>query len=284
MRPIYAISKLIWAEHKYAIGFVYLLSLIEQICYLLIPAAVGLLIDSFIYGKGYGVLAFTLTYVGWHGTSTYRQIKDTIVFTELFNQFSMRIIDDHLEQGIGVTKINARVEMMNEVVDFFEYDLPFVVNSVVSVVGSSVLLYFYNPKLLIVSVLIILPSSAINFFYAKRIMVATNRYNNQYERQVEVIEHGSRTERLEYFRKLRELDIKKSTLEALNFGLLEVFVFVMIITSIYIICRTDEMDYGSIVASYGIILRFAYGFDFIPHTTTRLATMKDVLDRIRDSF
>jgi ABC transporter transmembrane region len=127
---------------------------------------------------------------------------------------------------------------------------------------------------------VVVPSIVFNYFYSKKIEKVTENVNSQYENQVDVIESRNYSLQKDYFEKLRFFNIKKSSLEAYNFGLIEVFVFLMILSSIYVICHTDKMNYGSIVASYGIILRFAYGFDFIPHTTTKLASLRDIIKRI----
>jgi ABC-type multidrug transport system fused ATPase/permease subunit len=280
MRQPNTFFRIIWKENRNAIGFVYLLNIIEEVFFLLIPSAVGMLINTFIYGKSYGLLAFCITYIGWQGMATFRKIKDTEIFTDIFNQFTFRLLNSHTKQE--TTKINARVEMMKQVVDFFQDDLPFVVNSLISIIGSSILLYFYNSKLIFVSVVILIPSLLINYFYSKKIILATESLNDKFEEQVDIIEKGSKDEQIRYFLTLRKLNIRKSSLEAYNFGLIEVFSFLMILISIYIICKTDKMEYGDIVASYGIILRFAYGFDFIPHITTKLATLKDITNRMNE--
>ncbi|MCU0238773.1 MAG: ABC transporter six-transmembrane domain-containing protein [Pyrinomonadaceae bacterium] len=274
----------IWKNNKFSIGSIYLLNLTEEILYLLIPSSVGLLIDTFINNQGYGIYAFAFTYIGWQGIATYRKIQDTVVFTKVFNQISLQIIKDHQSKNIDTTTINARVELMKQVTDFFENDLPFLVRSIISIFGSAILLYFYNSKLFLAALIIILPSILINYFYSKKIVETTEKVNNQFERQVDVIEKGSFAEQEEYFTQLRQFNIRKSSLEAYNFGLLEIFVFFMILVSIYIICKTESMNYGSIVASYGIIIKFAYSFDFIPHTTTKIATLKDITNRINKTL
>lgn len=284
MKKKYGILSNIWTENKYPISIIYGLNIIEEVFYLLIPSSVGLLIDTFVYNKGYGIFAFIVTYIGWQGTATYRKIRDTITFTKIFNQVAIKVINDHQQKDISTTKINARVELMKQVVQFFEEDLPFLVKSIISVLGSCILLYFYNYKLLFVSIIIIVPSLIINYFYSKKIVSATENINDQYEHQIDIIHNKSLNEQVLYFTQLREMNIKKSTLEAYNFGMLELFVFIMIISSIYVVCKTENLNYGSIVASYGIILRLAYGFDFIPHTTTRLATLKDISNRLNETF
>jgi ABC transporter transmembrane region len=140
--------KRIWKENRIPILYIYGLNIIEEIMYLLIPSSVGMLIDTFIQDKGYGIYAFIITYLGWQGIAVYRRITDTKTFTEIFNKECLRLVEKHQEREIDTTKINARVELMKQVVDFFEIDFPFIVKSIVSILGAAILLYFYNPKLL----------------------------------------------------------------------------------------------------------------------------------------
>jgi ABC-type multidrug transport system fused ATPase/permease subunit len=274
----------IWQRNKVSIGFIYLLNIVEEICYVLIPSAAGMLINTFIYGTGYGLWAFVGTYLGWQGIATFRKIMDTITFTKVYNQVCLQTIEHHKQEGIEVSKINGRIELLKSVVSFFEADLPFVVNSMVSIFGTAILLYFYNPMLLFICLIIIVPSFIINYFFGKKMVIATGNVNDQYEKQIDVITHEDMDGIERYLEQVRRFNIRKSSLEAYNFGLLEIFAFTMIVVSIYIICKTPNVNYGDIVASYGIILRFAYGFDFIPHITERLATMKDIQNRLEEVY
>ncbi len=276
--------KSIWANNRGGILFIYALNIVEEICYVLIPSAVGMLINTFIYGTGYGVFAFVLTYLGWQGVATFRKILDTKVFTKVYNQVSLQIIEHHKSENIEVGKINARIELLKQIVDFFEEDLPFLMNSLVSIFGAAILLYFYNSTLLFVCLVILIPSFIINYFFGKKMVKITEKVNDAYEKQVDIITHENLPKIKSYFEEVRRFNIQKSSLEAYNFGTIELFSFTMIITSIYVICKTPNMNYGDIVASYGIILRFAYGFDFIPHLTARMASIKDILMRLEDVY
>jgi ABC-type bacteriocin/lantibiotic exporter with double-glycine peptidase domain len=274
----------IWQRNKASIGFIYFLNIVEEICYVLIPSAAGMLINTFIYGTGYGVWAFLGVYLGWQGIATLRKILDTITFTKVYNQVCLQTIEHHKEEGIEVSKINARIELLKQVVSFFEIDLPFMMNSVVSIIGSAILLYFYNPMLLIICLLIIFPSLFINYFFGKKMIKVSAQVNDQYEKQIDVITYQNMEGIKRYFEEVRQFNIRKSSLEAYNFGILELFVFTMIMASIYVICKTPNVNYGDIVASYGIILRFAYGFDFIPHITSKVASMKDIQNRLEEVY
>jgi ABC-type bacteriocin/lantibiotic exporter with double-glycine peptidase domain len=276
LEPLYKI----WKANKFNISLIYVLNILEELCFLFIPTAVGSMIDSFIYKKGYGVVAFALCYIGWQGLSLIRRIQDTKVFTEILNKLSLDMISFKNEEKYTTALINARIVMMKDVVNFFERDLPFLIRSLISIVGSAFLLYFYNDTLLVISLVVVIPSLLINYYNSSRIQKAASNLNDHFETQIDVIENGSSVEHKEYFNKLRSYNIKKSNLEAYNFTLIECFVFIMIISCIYVICNTDKMDYGDIVASYGIILRFAYGFDFLPHITSTYASLKDIIQRM----
>jgi ABC-type bacteriocin/lantibiotic exporter with double-glycine peptidase domain len=274
----------IWQRNKSAIAFIYFLNIVEEICYVLVPSAVGMLINTFIYQTGYGVWAFLGVYGGWQGIATLRKILDTITFTKIYNQISLETIEHHKKEGIEISKINARIELLKQVVTFFETDLPFVMNCIVSIIGAAILLYFYNATLLVICLLIVIPSFIINYFFSKKMLQVTEQVNNQYEKQIEVVTNEDMAGIKDYFEKVRQFNIRKSSLEAYNFGTLEFFVCAMIVASIYTICKTPNINYGDIVASYGIILRFAYGFDFIPHITAKLASMKDIRTRLEEVY
>lgn len=274
----------IWQNNRLSIGFIYFLNMIEEICYLLVPSAVGMLINTFVYGTGHGILAFSVVYMGWHIFATFRRVRDTITFTHIYNQISLQTIEHHQKEGIEFSKINARIELLKQVVTFFEEDLPFMFKSLVAIIGAAILLYFYNPMLLWICLLIIVPSFIVNYFFSKKMIAVTEKVNNEYEKQIDVISQGNSETIKTYFEQIRGFNIRKSSLEAYNFATLEFFVFLMIATSIYVVCKTPNVNYGDIVASYGIILRFAYGFDFIPHITAKWASLKDILTRLDEVY
>ena len=124
----------------------------------------------------------------------------------------------------------------------------------------------------------------INYFFGKKMVQITEKVNDEFEKQLEVIEKEDVPTITEYFQKVRRLNIKKSNTEAYNFGVLELFSFSMITVSIYVMCQTPNVSYGDIVATYGYILRFAYSFDFIPHLTERVATMHDIQERLEEVY
>lgn len=272
----------IWLDHKRPILLVYLLNICEELAYLFLPISVGAMIDSFFYNKGNGLWYFLACYLAWQGMAVLRKIMDTIIFTSMFSDVSLKVLKNHQYKNIDNSKTTAHLDLMKKVVKFFEEEVPFIVKSLVSIIGTCILLFTYNYKLLLVALLILIPSLFINWYFANQLQKATEQVHDQYEQQVSMIASKDLKVQQQYFIDLRKKYIRRSNLEAFNFGLIELFVLGMITFSVYILCKTEGMGYGSIVASYGLVLRLAYGFDFIPALTTKWAELKDIAHRLSE--
>jgi ABC-type multidrug transport system fused ATPase/permease subunit len=272
-----------WQNHKAKISLTYLLTIIENVANMLLPAAAGLLVDGFIDHKLDGLWFFTAAYFFWYGTAMVRRVYDTKVFTKIYNDVSIKTIQHHQALGIDSGTINARVELLKQMVNFFEVDLPFLMNNLIQMFGAFFLLYFYDPKVMMVCLVVILPSFVINYVFGKKMRTVAKNVNDQYEKQLDMINSKADAASLKsYFDGVRLLNVKKSNLEAWNFGFLEIFVLMMIIASLYMICQNPNLKHGDIVAIYGYITRFAYSFDFIPYLTAKLSVIRDIEERLKE--
>jgi hypothetical protein len=240
--------------------------------------------DTFITGKGWGILAFSLSYIGWQGSAVCTKILDTKIYTSVYNDVVFQTIEHHQEQNIDNSKINARIELLKGVVYFFENDAPFILTIFINMAGSAILLSFYNPKLMIICMVLLIPAIILNYFFGKKMLKTTSKINNEYEKQVDIIETRDIANIKKFFSHIGFLNIHKSNLEAYNVGFMQIFVFIMTMISIYIICKTPDFSNGSFVSTYGYVLRFAYSFDYVPHMTERVIQMKDIQKRLRGVY
>ncbi len=272
-----------WQNHKVKISLTYFLTIIENVSNMLLPAAAGLLVDGFIDHKLGGLWFFVVAYFFWYGIAMVRRVYDTKAFTSVYNDVSIKTILHHQALDIDSGTINARVELLKQMVNFFEVDLPFLMNNLIQMFGAFFILYFYDPKVMMVCLVVILPSFVINYIFGKKMRFVATSVNNQYEKQMEMIQTKANENALKsYFDTVRILNVKKSNLEAWNFGFLEIFVLIMIIASLYMICQNPHLKYGDIIAMYGYITRFAYSFDFIPYLTAKLSVIRDIEERLKE--
>jgi len=126
------------------------------------PWATGVAINGLL-ARDYRMVAPVI--IAWllHAvTGCARQMYDTRLYTQVYNTI---VIDTVLRQrraGIESTKVAARSAMSREFVTFFEKDMPVVLNTLVSIVGSAAILFYYDVIIGAIAALLFIPVSIIN--------------------------------------------------------------------------------------------------------------------------
>jgi ABC transporter transmembrane region len=97
-----------------------------------------------------------------------RQMYDTRLYTEVHNTIVINTVLRQRQSGIEHTKVAARSAMSREFVTFFEKDMPVVLNTMVSIVGSAAILFYYDLVIGAVAALLFIPVAIINRSYMRR--------------------------------------------------------------------------------------------------------------------
>lgn len=173
--------------------------------------------------------------------------------------------------------------MAREFIDFLEFDLNYVVEAGYNIAGSLIMLFFYDKMVVVICLAILIPVMVISYFYGKRMKRLNQLKNDELEKQVEVISTRNTKKINLHYANLRKWQIKISDKEAWNFGVMELMVLVVIITSLLITTGNRWQEgflAGDIIGIYNYILKFVGGLDTIPYTVQRLSSLKDITRRV----
>ena len=275
------ILKRLMQKHRYRLLLTYSLFSLEMLGSLLRPFFLGLAINDLIKGSYQGLIILSLIHVAWLITGSLRHMYDTRTYSAIYNS----LVTQFLSRRYGkaeVSKLSAHSTLAREFVDFLEFDLVYVIEALYSIVGSLVLLYFYDAAVVAICFAMLIPVMAISYFYGKRMKRLTRLKNDELEKQVNIISDGNNVHIKQHYDKLRKWQIKISDNEALNFGLIEIMVMVVIGASLVISAKFfgTAMLAGNIVGMYAYILKFVSGMDTIPYTVQRLTSLNDITRRI----
>jgi hypothetical protein len=102
-----------------------------------------------------------------------RQMYDTRLYTEVYNTIVTDTVLRQRQSGIEPTKVAARSGMSREFVTFFEKDMPVVLNTMVSILGSAAILFYYDLVIGAIAALLLIPVAAINRRYMRRSLMLT---------------------------------------------------------------------------------------------------------------
>ena len=268
-------------KHRIQLLLTYSLFSLEMLGSLLRPFFLGVAVNDLIKGSYHGLITLSIVHILWLITGTIRHMVDTRTYSAIYTS----LVTQFLSRRYGkseVSKLSAHSTLAREFVDFLEFDLGYVIEALYSIVGSLVLLYFYDAAVVGICFTLLLPVMAISYFYGKKMKRLTRLKNDELEKQVNIISEGNREVIKRHYDKLRKWQVKISDKEALNFGVIEIMVMVVIAASLLISTKLfgTAMLAGNIIGMYTYILKFVSGMDTIPYTVQRLTSLNDITRRI----
>ena len=267
--------------HKEKLILTYLLFSLEMLGSLLRPFFLGIAINDLVKGSYAGLLYLSLCHLVWLIIGTLRHMYDTRTYTAIYSSLVTKFLT-RKHDASEISKLSAHSTLSREIVDFLETDFIYIIEAVYNIVGSLVLLYFYEKSIVNICFLILIPVLIISFFYGQKMMRLTKLKNDELEKEVSIISDGNKESIKEHYRMLRLWQIKISDREAINFGIMELLVLVVIGSSLLVSTHVlgTSILAGTMIGLYSYLLRFVSGLDTIPYIVQRYSSLKDITNRI----
>ena len=116
-----------------------------------------------------------------------RQIYDTRLFSVLNAEMARKLVRDQRGDGDDVSEISARLDMIEELTEFLEEDMPVLMATFVGLVASLVFLALYDAGSGAIRLALMVPVLAFNAVTGLRAFRSNVALNSQWEKQVEAI-------------------------------------------------------------------------------------------------
>lgn len=275
------IIKKLMRRYRLQLSITYSLYLLEMSGALLRPFFLGLAVNDLIKGSYHGLIILCLVHFAWLLIGTARHMIDTRTYTNIYTALVTQFLTRR-SSNKDVSKLSAHSTLSRELVDFLESDLTYIIEAVFNIFGSMVLLFFYNKMVVLICLSMLLPVCILGFFYGKKMSALNQLKNDELEKQVSVIAMGNDKAVKKHYNNLKKWQIKISDKEAINFGFIELIVLIIIAASLLISSKTFgiTMLAGSLIGIYNYILKFVSGLDTIPYAIQKIASLKDIANRI----
>jgi hypothetical protein len=271
----------IFIVYRWRILFTYGLFNLENMVRLAQPVALGLAIDGLLSSSYRGLLILIVQHMSHLLISLARQIYDTRAFTSIYTDIVSDIVLKQRQREVDVSIVAARSALSREFVDFFEQDIPTVLQSVYSMVGALLILAVYDWTLFAYCLMLFIPAFIINYFYSKRALVINGRLNDELEREVGIIGSFEPQGVRNHYDMVARWRINLSNLAAANFGIMELFILSLIVVSIIRFSAMPDARPGDILAMFQYILMFVSGLDSVPMVVQQLSRLRDIERRIQ---
>jgi ABC-type bacteriocin/lantibiotic exporter with double-glycine peptidase domain len=264
------------------IALTYALALLENICTLAYPALTGLAVDRLLERNFAGLAALVAVWLVHLGLSFARQRLDTRVFMGLYAEVATHIVGVQQSRGHGTSTVSARVEMVRDVVDFFEKEVPAIFHNILMIVGSLAMLFVYDVDAGVLAMVVLLPMGLVNGWYWRKALRLNQGINSQIEREVDAIASGRRLRIGRHFGLLRRWRVKLSDTESWTWAVTEFATIIALVFILIDFTRSPSFTAGAVYAVLTYVYDYLEGLNHAPTLVNNLARLKDVRARLRE--
>jgi len=252
-----------------------LLAMAESGGQVMLPFLIGIALDDYLDGSFRGLILLASIGLVTMLLAVTRRLHDPRLYARIYQEIAV----EALEREAALSKKTARLNMLREVVDFLEYSMPLLIANLSAFIGT---LAFLAALSLPVFVGAVIMSALIVAIYAAttRRTVALNRgYNDEYERQVDVLGRNDSKRARRHVGLLSRWTIRLSDLDTINYSLSLALTIALQLFAIVTITRSG-MDEGAILSVVLYVFEFSATASYLPDSWQEYLRLREILQRI----
>jgi len=272
--------KSILARFRLKIGGTLLLLLVENVLLVLYPFLVGLTITGLIDRQFTPLWVLMGAFASHFVVGVTRRLYDTRVYSQIYSIVAAELVGSQRSNGKSNSEISARVELLRELVDFFEHDLPNALMSVSALVGAVVMLGVLDWRISMLCLGAITLLGGMYAIFKQSFAVANRKLNDAYERQMDVVCKAGPVRVRGYFGVLRGRAIRLSNLDAGLSAALEFLLIGMFIGALVLAATSANASPGPIVATMTYVFEFYESLMFFPYLLQQRTRLGDISGRM----
>jgi ABC-type multidrug transport system fused ATPase/permease subunit len=182
--------------------------------------------------------------------------------------------------GQALSKVSARVEMVRDMVGFFEKEVPMVLHNLLAVIGSLTMLFVYDRDAGFIAMAVLLPMALVNAWYWRRALRLNRGLHNQIEREVGDIASASPFRVRRHFLLLRRWRIKLSDAESWTWAVTELALMGALVWILVDFTQSPAFTAGAVYAVLAYVYDYLEGLNQVPTVVNSLARLKDARRRL----
>ncbi|WP_085296963.1 ABC transporter six-transmembrane domain-containing protein [Cognaticolwellia mytili] len=250
------ILKTIFYRFKWQISLTLSLVIIEAVLGIFYPLLIGVAINDLLKNSHQGL--YWLTVLGALSLiiGTVRRFYDTRIYANIYRKTASNMVDTEHKKLRSVSTISARSHLMTEFVEFLENSIPEIVQSIIAIIGISIIIAMLNIQVFFACLALLLLIASIYLLTGNKNFNLNKSYNDELERQVQAIESKSNTKSKQHFNALMRWNIALSDLETTNYFIVWCGVIALFIYTPMTVIRDGVLTYGLVFS----ILMYVFGY------------------------
>lgn len=263
---------------KWKFSLTMFLVLTQAVLEIFFPLFIGYAIDDAINQEYQG--AFLLGGLGLASLiiGACQRFFDSRFYGSIFEKLGFEISQKSQQT---VSKKTARLNMMREILEFFENSIPELVSSIIGLVGALILISTLNLKIFWGCLIVLVITFLVYWLTTNKTIRFNTEYNNETESQVDIVTKNRPIVLKSHLRNLMRWNIKLSDLETVNFSAAWFFMMGFLVWSIIISVEGDNIQYGSVFALVMYIFQYIDSVMSLPFFYQQWLRLREILERLK---
>lgn len=249
--------KEIFFRFKWKISLTIFLVIIESILGIFYPLLIGVAINDLLDKSHQGLYWLALLGASSLIIGSLRRLYDTRAYASIYLKTVTEMVSTEHKKKRSISSISARSNLMTEFIEFLENSMPALVESVIAIVGISIVIATLNLNVFFACIALLLLVALTYLFTGRKNYALNKGYNDELEKQVSTITSRSKLAGHKHFRSLMSWNIALSDLETINYFIIWCGVIALFIFTPLTVISDGALTYGLV---FSILM---YVFDYI---------------------
>ncbi len=284
MKPMHML-----ATYRKSIFLAFSFIIIEKAAWIIEPTVFGNVIDAMI-----GAVATppkgspTIPLIIWiciftinSSVGTFRRSRDEKIFLGIYNDLVINIARKMNIGSLKASRAAARAELTREVVSFYQYRLPDLVEQGIDIGGAVIALTLFDWRLGAACATILVPMYFMSRLYNRKVTDFQKHIHDQQEDIYGIYSTNDVEQVQSYYVEMAMWKQKIANWGAMNFGILRLFLLVIFLVILYIAIDLDDFTTGSIYAIAAYVWTFVTSSEYLPEQLESMASVKDIGRRLQ---
>ncbi|MFT4730411.1 MAG: ABC-type siderophore export system fused ATPase/permease subunit [Granulosicoccus sp.] len=271
---------LLFHQFRGRIAITWFLVLVENMLLALLPLFLGRAIDALLDHNAGAFWEISIVMGALLVVSVVRRIYDTRAYGTMRVWFGSELVQRSSE--VSVSKMNARLDMGREMVDFLELHVPEFMTASVQVVVSIAILWQFHTNLAVSALSAIVVLVIIYSLMHQRFYRLNSLLNTQRERQVSVLESHQHTSLVGHLKRLRQSEVHLSDADALLYGSIFAAMFAFVLMNLWFASLIPFVTAGAIFAILSYSWELVESGTTLPAVLQQWTRLSEIRNRIND--
>ena len=265
---------------RWKILFTFALVTLEALTGILFPLLIGIAIDGLLEDSIDGVLYLSIAGVAALIVGSARRFYDTRIYSGIYCRITPEMIQNETNKDASVSRISARTGLLTEFVEFLENSMPAMITALISLVGILAIIATLNIDVFFACLSIL---GLIVFIYTitgKFNYKLNTKYNNQLEKQVDVLTARDSIAIKSFYQELMRWNVKLSDLETINYFVIWVGVIAVFIYTPITVIGAGILSYGLVFSIIMYVFNYAGSIVSFPLFIQQVIRLKEISARL----